>query len=97
MTDKDKEAYFHLKDKYDAFGWIVMMFTHYSKISRKEKIPSRPLNQTKYDDLIPENILKTKTYKEFLENCIEYGNTAIPRSLGYPQSLAQNCILCPQQ
>ena len=77
MNDEDKEAYFKLKDKYDAFGWIVMMFTPYARIKSKEEIPTLPLNRTKYDYVIPLKILETGTYKEFLENCIEYGNKAI--------------------
>ncbi|MGV8946715.1 MAG: restriction endonuclease [Lutibacter sp.] len=77
MTDEDKSAYFILKDKYNVFGWIVMMFTPYAEISRKGEIPKLPLNKAKFDDLIPDNILNATTYKEFLENCIEYGNKAI--------------------
>lgn len=77
MNDEDKDAYFKLKDKYDAFGWIVMMFTPYARITIKEEIPTLPLNRTKYDNLIPLKILETRTYKEFLENCIVYGNKDI--------------------
>ncbi len=40
MTEVDKEKYFKLKDKYDAFRWIVMMFTPYVNIPCNGKIPT---------------------------------------------------------
>ncbi|MEP2773117.1 MAG: restriction endonuclease [Fulvivirga sp.] len=82
MTSEEKDTYYELKDKYDAFGWIVMMFTPYARMVGNKEIPTLPLisRLRVTDDLkknIPTKILNETGYKQFMEHCIEFGNIAI--------------------
>jgi|SRR5665648_7661 len=82
MTQDDKDSYFMLKDKYDVFGWIIMMFTPYARMLTKSTIPSLPIfdrikENKEVTDRIPIEILNETGYEEFLEKCCEFGDKAI--------------------
>jgi hypothetical protein len=82
LSDAEKEYYLSLKDKHDAFGWLVMMFTPYSRMLRKEGIPKLPLidrvkEQPNVMKNIPEAILREHGYREFLDACVAHGDQVI--------------------
>ena len=53
MSDNDKDKYFSLKEKYDLFGVIMQSLGPYSRMLRKELIPTLPLRAR----LKPDSIL----------------------------------------
>lgn len=78
----EKEYYLSLKDKHDAFGWLVMMFIPSSRMLMKEGIPKLPLNdrvkeQPNVMKNIPESILWEHGYREFLDTCVAHGDQVI--------------------
>ncbi|GAL01259.1 hypothetical protein JCM19314_703 [Nonlabens ulvanivorans] len=82
MSQEDKETYLTLKDKYDIFGYIIMEFTTYVRMLKKDTIPTLPLSDRfkenkKVADRIPNDILNETAYKEFLEKCFRFGDIAI--------------------
>ena len=85
LTEEDKNKYIALKGKYDIFGWLIMQFTPYLNMFKKEK-RLLPISATEFRDKvpehefiekIPENIASTTGYREFLELISEYGGHAI--------------------
>ena len=81
MTEEDKATYFALKEKHDFFGVVMQSFGPYSRIFRKESIPTLPLRtRLKPDPIlrtIPDHILDETGYREFLESSIAYGEIAL--------------------
>lgn len=81
LTEEDKGAYFALRDKYDPFGHLIMRFTSHIRLFGTP-IPTLPLinligNNKHITERIPQEILIEPGYKEFLEQCIEFGKQAI--------------------
>ncbi len=67
-----------LRDKYEPFGFLVMTFAPYSAFLRTRGFPKLPLRETlKGDPLaivgIPSVILDAIGYREFLNECLEFG------------------------
>lgn len=94
MSEVDRDAYFALKDKYDAFGWIIMSFTPYARMVTKDTIPTLPLfDRFKEDkeviERIPTEILNESGYKEFLEKCCEFGDSAISEFRQYKDKYSE--------
>jgi len=82
MTEDDKNKYNSLKEKYDEFGWLIMLFTPYVRMLRELPIPMLPIREqlTKKSVLevkIPDNIATATGYREFLDLATEYGVNAI--------------------
>lgn len=81
LTADNKKEYVTLKKKYDVFGWLIMQFTPYVKMLRKER-PRLPINENlprdpDFKEKIPENIASATGYRDFLELASEYGGHAI--------------------
>jgi len=81
LSEDDRNEYFTLKKKYDAFGWLIMEFTPYVRLFREER-PRLPINENfpddhEYREKIPESIASAIGYREFLELASEYGRHAI--------------------
>lgn len=99
LPQADKPGYFALKEKYDFFGQIMMMFTsHFSYIvnlkgvqSDKSDIIQLPLRNDKnhQKSYIPKEIEEASTYKEFLNLVIEYGKKAANEFVVY-ENIAKN-------
>lgn len=82
MTESDKKAFLKLKDKYDLFGSLIMIFTPYAKMINNNTIPCLPLydrivENKNFINQIPVEILIESGYKEFFEKCCEFGAIAI--------------------
>ena len=82
MSEKDKERFLKLKEKYDVFGWTMMSFSSYCRMLDREKTPTLPLrerlNFTEHTcGKIPDDILDECHYNEFLEKAISFGENAI--------------------
>lgn len=81
MSDKDQSTYFSLKEKYDLFGVIMQSLGPYSRLFRKEPLPTLPLRtRLKPDPIlktIPDHILDETAYREFLDASISYGEAAL--------------------
>lgn len=81
MSDDDKEKYFTLKDKYDLFGVVMQSLGPYSRLLRKQPIPTLPLRaRLKPEPIlstIPDHILDEITYRELLDASLAYGESAL--------------------
>lgn len=81
MTDDDKTRYLSLKEKHDLFGIVMLTLGPYSRIIRKEPIPTLPLRaRLKPDSVlsrIPDYLLDKTGYREFLEASIVHGEAAL--------------------
>ena len=81
MSNDDKAVYYSLKEKYDLFGMIMQSLGPYSRILRKEPIPTLPLRaRLKPDPIlstIPDHILDETAYQELLDASVAYGETAL--------------------
>jgi hypothetical protein len=81
MTEEDQEKYFSLKEKYDLFGILMQSLGPYTRVFRREPIPSLPLRgQLKLDSVpstIPDQILDETAYRQLLDAAIAYGETAL--------------------
>ena len=81
MSDHDKSAYFSLKEKYDLFGMVMQSLGPYSRLLRKEPLPTLPLRaRLKPDPIlatIPDHILDETAYRELLEASVTYGESAL--------------------
>lgn len=81
MSDEDKAKYYSLKEKYDLFGMIMQSLGPYSRMFRKEPIPTLPLRaRLKPDPIlstIPDHILDETAYRELLDASVTYGETAL--------------------
>ena len=81
MNDEDKTKYYTLKDKYDLFGIVMQSLGPYSRLLRKEPIPTLPLRaRLKPDPIlstIPDHILDETAYRELLDASVTYGETAL--------------------
>jgi hypothetical protein len=81
MSDEDKTKYYSLKEKYDLFGIIMQSLSPYSRLLRKEPIPTLPLRaRLKPDPIlstIPDHILDEIVYRELLDASVAYGEAAL--------------------
>jgi restriction system protein len=82
LSDDEKNKFIVLKHKYDAFGWLVMMFTPYVRMLQEKERPNLPLRNRMLEDEkvcrdIPDSILDVSGYREFYEQCLAYGLPAI--------------------
>lgn len=81
MTDEDKSRYFSLKEQHDLFGVVMQSLGPYSRLLRKEPIPSLPLrDRLKPDPIlntIPNHILDETAYRELLVASVAYGESAL--------------------
>lgn len=81
MSDDDKAKYFSLKEKYDLFGMIMQSLGPYSRMLRKEPIPTLPLRARLQPDpipgMVPDHILDETAYRELLDASVAYGETAL--------------------
>ena len=81
MSDEDKAKYYSLKEKYDLFGMIMQSLGPYSRMFRKEQIPTLPLRaRLKIDPIlstIPDRILDETAYRELLDASVAYGEAAL--------------------
>lgn len=78
LPEADKEQYITLKQKYDEFGWMLMAFTPYVRMLRREALPQLPLRgKISSEEKIPDKVLDATAYKEFHEACVAYGVPAI--------------------
>lgn len=81
MSEEDQSAYFSLKEKYDLFGMIMQSLGPYSRLLRKEPLPTLPLRaRLKPDPIlktIPDHILDETAYRELLGASVAYGEAAL--------------------
>lgn len=81
MTEEDKAEYFSLKKKHDLFGVVMQSLGPYSRVLRKEPIPTLPLRARLKPDLIlstiPDHILGETAYRELLNASIAHGESAL--------------------
>jgi restriction system protein len=81
MSEEDKSMYFSLKEKHDLFGVVMQSLGPYSRILRKEPIPTLPLRARLKPDLIlktiPDHILDETAFRELLEASITHGEAAL--------------------
>ena len=71
-----------LREKYFAFGVLVMEFTTYSTFLRSKGFPTLPLseslpNLTENEGEIPKEILEATGYREFLQESLRFGKQGI--------------------
>ena len=83
LPEKEQGAFLALKEKYDQFGWMMMSFTTYHRMLRKdEPYPELPVRPRLRDDStiaknVPKEILDETHYREFLEAAIGFGTSVI--------------------
>lgn len=82
LDEAQQQEYLELKEKYDEFGWLIMTFTPYHRVLRNEPITALPIVDRLPQNSIllknlPEKLLNTKSYREFLEESTLYGEEAI--------------------
>jgi restriction system protein len=81
MSDDDKSKYISLKEKYDLFGMVMQSLGPYSRLLRREPIPSLPLRARLTPEpilsTIPDHILDETAYRELLEKSVAYGESAL--------------------
>lgn len=104
VPEEDAQLFFSLREKYVAFGWLMMSCTTYAQQMNPGKYPQLPLRESfknKASKLKPEQIewamrglpdalLDAQGYREFLEISLEYGiqGTAEFREIRDRNSLA---------
>lgn len=71
-----------LREKYFAFGVLIMAFTPYSSFLRVNGFPKLPLSENWHKvaeakDDIPKEILEATGYREFLHESLKFGNQGI--------------------
>lgn len=82
IPDDQVEVVRALRSRYGVFAILVMRFTTYSSLLRKDGLPSLPLRQhliEPYDrDIqVPDTVLDANGYREFLESALAYGEKGI--------------------
>lgn len=78
VPDHDVAILRRLRDKYEAFGLLVMMFTPYSSFLRANGFPRLPLEKNLVRgssslEKIPHSITQAGGYREFLNEALAYG------------------------
>jgi hypothetical protein len=79
LTAENAGHFRALKERYDQFGLLVMLFTRYAQAVGKE-LPPLPLRKLVVEPVpgtIPDAILDAEGYREFMELAITYGEDAI--------------------
>lgn len=80
MNDEDKERFIDYKQKYDAFGAVMLSLGPWTRMINKD-IPTLPLidrlTPGAERNTIPEDILKETHYREFLEKSLVHGKHAL--------------------
>jgi len=82
MPESDQQKYLELKDRHDAFGFLMMSFTTYSRMLQDKPPPPLPLRPhlepalTK-GLLIPDEVLDAVGYAEFLEAALKHSDEII--------------------
>lgn len=81
MSEEDKSIYISLKEKYDLFGMLMQSLGPYSRMFRREPLPTLPLRARLTEDAllrtVPDHILDETAYREFLEASVAYGESAL--------------------
>lgn len=82
MSDGDQQKYLGLKDRHDAFGWLMMSFTTYSRMLQDKPpapLPLRPHLEPALhgDQYIPNDVLDAVGYAEFLEAALKHSDEII--------------------
>lgn len=80
LNEDGQKLVIELKEKYDSFGWLMMMFTTYHNLVVK-KVPVLPVrahyqHPTSRGE-IPDDILDAIGYQEFLAAAVKYGDLII--------------------
>ena len=83
MSDPDKETYVGLKDKHDLFGMLMQSLGPYTRMLRKEPLPTLPLRaRLKPDPIletVPSEILDETAYRELLEMSLSHGEMVLSK------------------
>lgn len=75
LSEEGKENYLKIKDRHDAFGWLMMMFTRYFRgvVAKRVNgnplpaLPLRPLpDVVKPETFFPDDLLDSTGYRDFL-------------------------------
>lgn len=82
LSDEDAELFRSLKKKYDEFGWTMMTFTSHLRKMFKDGMITLPISDRVvphggYGEDIPKRFLEHVSYREFMEDALEYGEEAI--------------------
>lgn len=82
IPDNEVQIVNALREKYLAFGIMVMAFTPYSSFLRAKGFYKLPLSEnwpelTKNYGAVPKAILEAKGYREFLEESLKFGKQGI--------------------
>jgi hypothetical protein len=80
LGEKAQAEYMRLHNHYNAFGWLMMLFTPYH--AAIGPIPSLPLREHASPSVlaagtVPAEVLDAVAYREFLEVALPYGEAAI--------------------
>lgn len=82
LAEDEKKRYLALKKQYEIFGWMIMGFTPYVRMIEKSERPTLPIIERVAErqeilDVIPIEILKAESYREFFDSCLAHGLPAI--------------------
>ncbi len=84
LSDKQRDEFIALKERYQELGWVLMTFTTYSRMVRKDADGSLPLAKHLHESSslpksVPPEILNATTPREFLELVLPFGEELIQR------------------
>ena len=83
LAEEDKERYLALREKYEAFGLLVMSLTPlYRMLQRDPQIPTLPIVEHIPKDSplrreVPTEILTARGYRELYDSAVAFGGVAI--------------------
>jgi hypothetical protein len=81
LSDEDQAAYLQLRDRYEAFGWLMTMFT--TRAVEWRPMPQLPIRHRAPEQMVPQldhmpaEVVDAATYREFLEAALRHGQAAI--------------------
>ena len=96
LDEDQQQEYLELKEKYDEFGWLIMISTSYHRMLSNEPITALsivdrlPQNSNLLKTL-PEKLLNAKSYREFLEDSTLYEKRPFVASANYAILFNSNC------
>ena len=88
LSDVRQKEFIALKERYQELGWVLMSFTTYSRMARKNADRSLPILKHLHETstlakAVPAEILNATTPREFLELIIPFGEGLIQQFRGY--------------
>lgn len=88
LSEQQQREFIELKERYQELGWVLMTFTTYSRMVRKDANRSLPLTKhlhvsSTLPNNVPADILDASTPREFLDRVLPFGESIIKQFLAF--------------